>query len=108
VSICLCEKGPLTVSGVETIFDRIEGRSGVTGIHPHLMRHTFSKRYLQNGGDLFKLSRELGHSRVQVTGNAYPGDFKITDARQDHDRFLPLGDVKLGRLKDGKNGARRQ
>jgi integrase/recombinase XerD len=102
------EKGPLTVSGIETIFDRIEARSGVIGVHPHMMRHTFSKRYLQNGGDLFKLSRELGHSSVQVTGNVYLGDFKSTDARQDHDRFSPLGDVKLGKLKDGKKAARRK
>ncbi len=101
------EKGPLTVSGIETIFDRIEARSGVRGIHPHLLRHTFSKRYLQNGGDLFKLSRELGHSSVQVTGNIYLGDFKSTDARQDHDRFSPLGDVRLGKLKAGKTGKRR-
>jgi integrase/recombinase XerD len=110
VSDCLFvgEKGPLTVSGIETIFDRIEERSGVTGVHPHTMRHTFSKRYLQNGGDLFKLSRELGHSSVQVTGNVYLGDFKITDARQDHDRFSPLGEVKLSKLRGGKKSARRK
>jgi integrase/recombinase XerD len=70
------------------------------------MRHTFSKRYLKNGGDLFKLSRELGHSSIQITSETYLADFNSTDAREDHDRFSPLGDVKLGKVKDGKKGKR--
>ena len=69
---------------------------------PHTMRHTFSKRYLKNGGDLFKLSRELGHSSVQITGNVYLGDFKSEDARQDHDKFSPIEDMRLSRIKDGE------
>ncbi len=104
------EKGPLTVSGVETIFDNLARRSGIVGvpITPHVLRHTFAKRYLKNGGDLFKLSRELGHSSVQVTGNIYLSDFKSEDAREVHDRFSPIGDVTLGRPKDGKRGKRRK
>lgn len=104
------EKGPLTVSGVETIFDNLEKQAGITNVRvtPHVMRHTFSKRYLKNGGDLFKLSRELGHSSVQITGNTYLADFNSTDAREDHDRFSPLGDVKFGKVKDGKLGKRRK
>ena len=100
------EKGPLTVSGVETIFDNLEKQVGIASVHitPHVMRHTFSKRYLKNGGDLFKLSRELGHSSVQITGNTYLADFNSTDAREDHERFSPLGDVKFGKVKDGKKG----
>ena len=104
------EKGPLTVSGVETIFDNLEKATGIVGVRvtPHTMRHTFSKRYLKNGGDLFKLSRELGHSSVQITGNTYLADFKSSDAREDHDRFSPLGEVKFGRTKDGKRGKGRR
>jgi integrase/recombinase XerD len=104
------EKGPLTVSGVETIFDNLEKQAGIANVRvtPHVMRHTFSKRYLKNGGDLFKLSRELGHSSVQITGNTYLADFNSTDAREDHDRFSPLGDVKFGKVKDGKLGKRRK
>jgi integrase/recombinase XerD len=102
------EKGPLTVSGVETIFDNLEKQAGIASVRvtPHVMRHTFSKRYLKNGGDLFKLSRELGHSSVQITGNTYLADFNSTDAREDHERFSPLGDVKFGKVKDGKKGKR--
>jgi integrase/recombinase XerD len=102
--VFLTARGPLTVAGVETIFDNLEKQAGIANVSitPHVMRHTFSKRYLKNGGDLFKLSRELGHSSVQVTGNTYLADFNSTDAREDHDRFSPLGDVKIGKVKDGK------
>lgn len=103
------ERGPLTPSGVETIFNQIEKATGLADVKitPHVMRHTFSKQYLKNGGDLFKLSRELGHSSVQVTGNIYLSDFRSADARLDHDRFSPISEVKFGRMKDGKKKKRR-
>ena len=34
---------------------------------PHTFRHTFSAMYLEQGGALEKLSRELGHSKVNLT-----------------------------------------
>jgi site-specific recombinase XerD len=45
-----------------------ERQSGIDDVRvsPHTPRHTFSKQYLKRGGDLFKLSRELGHSGVQI------------------------------------------
>ena len=104
----LGERGPLTVSGIEMIFNSIGKRAGITDVRvsPHTMRHTFSKQYLKRGGDLFKLSRELGHSGVQVTGKIYLADFNSTDARQEHDRYSPIGGVKLGKVKDSKKGKR--
>ena len=42
---------------------------------PHLtqpaLRHTFGTRWLQAGGDIYKLSRILGHSSVAVTEAHY-------------------------------------
>ncbi|SRR5258707_1470180 len=104
--VFLGERGPLTVSGVETIFDRLEKESGIS-VHPHILRHTHSKEYLKQGGDLFKLSRELGHSNVQVTGKTYLGDFKSSDAIQDHSKYSAVNSVKLGRPKDGKKSKRK-
>ncbi len=95
------ERGKLTVSGVETIFDRLEAESGVV-VTPHKLRHTHSKEYLKQGGDLFKLSRELGHSSVQITGNIYLSDFKSADAIQDHEKYSAVNLVRLGRSKGGK------
>ena len=101
--VFLSERGPLSASGVETIFDQMEQQSGIHDVRvsPHTLRHTFSKQYLKRGGDLFKLSRELGHSSVQITGNIYLGDFRSTDARQEHDRYSPIEGMRLGRVKEG-------
>jgi integrase/recombinase XerD len=95
----------LKISGVEALFNRVERKSGITGVRvsPHTLRHTFAKWYLMRGGEIFKLSRELGHSGIQITGNTYLGDFNSTNARQDHESFSPIGDLRLsGRRKSSK------
>jgi len=40
-------------------------------ISPHVCRHTFATRYLQRGGDIYTLSRILGHASVSVTERHY-------------------------------------
>ncbi len=100
------ERGPLTVNGVETIFDKLEETSGIK-VTPHKLRHTHSKEYLKQGGDIFKLSRELGHSNVQITGTVYLSDFKSADAIQDHQKYSAVNTVKLRRSGDGKKSKRR-
>ena len=92
------------------MFRSVGERAGITDVRvsPHTMRHTFSKQYLKRGGDLFKLSRVLGHSSVQVMGNIYLADFKSTDAREEHDRYSPVGSVKLRKSTDSRKGKRRR
>jgi integrase len=41
--------------------------AGVANIGPHGLRHTFAANYLMNGGDLFTLSRILGHRNITST-----------------------------------------
>lgn len=38
---------------------------------PHVLRHTFATRYLAGGGDIYILSRILGHASVTVTEQVY-------------------------------------
>ena len=40
-------------------------------VHPHQLRNNFARQFLLNGGDLYTLSRILGHSSVTVTEQAY-------------------------------------
>lgn len=43
-----------------------DGHKGV-GAAWHLFRHTFASRYVQAGGDIYRLSKILGHSSVNTT-----------------------------------------
>src|SRR5688572_789969 len=46
-------------------------RAKIPSITPHVLRHTFGTRWLQAGGDIYKLSKILGHSSVAVTEQHY-------------------------------------
>src|SRR5688572_11717871 len=46
-------------------------RAKIPTITPHALRHTFGTRWLQAGGDIYKLSKILGHSSVAVTEAHY-------------------------------------
>lgn len=54
--------------------DRLERASksaGIPHLSPHDLRHTFATRYLQGGGDIYVLSKILGHSSVKMTEANY-------------------------------------
>ncbi len=46
-------------------------RAKIPTITPHVLRHTFGTRWLQAGGEIYKLSKILGHSSVAVTEAHY-------------------------------------
>lgn len=58
-------------------------------ITPHGLRNNFARRFLLNGGDIFMLSKILGHSSVTVTERAYL-DVTQEDVRRSYQRFSPL------------------
>lgn len=43
----------------------------VVTISPHVLRHTFATRFLQTGGDIYVLSKILGHHSVKITEKVY-------------------------------------
>jgi integrase/recombinase XerD len=52
-------------------------RAGLTDFRWHDLRHTFASWFVQDGGDLYHLSRILGHATVQMTtryGHLRTGD----------------------------------
>src|SRR6266487_698839 len=95
----------LSESGIHSIIKRTQDRAGLDDIrvYAHLFRHTFSKFYMENGGDLFSLSRELGHSDIQTT-KIYLEGFNSTQARKVHQKFSPVSliDVKETRRRHKK------
>lgn len=66
------KRGPLTQAGIDKMLYRLRGRSGAhhlsgVRISAHTLRHTFAVRYLAAGGDVYRLSRLLGHGSAAIT-----------------------------------------
>ena len=90
---CTNEGKPLQVSNFEANIRKYCKRAGLKNIHPHLLRNNFAKRFLMNGGDIYTLSRILGHSSVIVTEQAYL-DLSENDLRKKYQEFSPLNRIK--------------
>jgi site-specific recombinase XerD len=63
---------------------------------PHTLRHTFAVSYLRAGGNLFYLSRILGHTSVKTT-ERYLQSVRVQDLQAVHDRLSPLAPVRTAR-----------
>jgi integrase/recombinase XerD len=64
------------------------------GIHdarpsPHTFRHYFAISYLQRGGDIYALTRILGHTSVKVT-DVYLRSMGIEDFQAEQQRLSPV------------------
>ena len=62
------EKWPIQQRACQRIVQIIGERAGLKRrLHPHLLRHTFASRYVQADGDIYRLSKILGHASVTTT-----------------------------------------
>jgi len=52
-----------TVDVIESQIARYNRKRGVEKTSLHMFRHTFAKKWILNGGDIFRLQKILGHSR---------------------------------------------
>jgi integrase len=50
---------------------RYAKKAKIDHVFPHALRHTFATRYLQGGGDIYVLSKILGHASVTMTERVY-------------------------------------
>ena len=97
---------PITHGAVEKMFQRVKKLAGVPKLHPHACRHTFSVRYLINGGDAFSLQRILGHTSLEMTRKYV--NLASGDVREKHRRFSPMDNLRFqangrGRPKGSRN-----
>lgn len=74
---------PLTINGLDQLLYRLRDWARLGGIKAgaHKFRHTFAVNYLLNGGDVYKLSRLMGHTSVSTT-ERYVRSMKQRDARK--------------------------
>jgi site-specific recombinase XerD len=68
---------------LDRIIRRLARWGGVTGVRAsaHIFRHTFATEFLKKSGDIYWLSRLMGHSSVTVTEISLKA-VKASDARQ--------------------------
>ena len=57
---------PLQRSGLLQMTKRVGRRAGVRNVHPHRFRHTFAINFLRNGGNIYALQEQLGHSTLDM------------------------------------------
>lgn len=73
-------------------------KRGVSKTSAHLYRHTFAKKWIMNGGDIFRLQKILGHSDLSVV-KEYVQMFG-NDLTVDFDKFNPLDRMELSNTKE--------
>ncbi|HEY1759488.1 MAG TPA: tyrosine-type recombinase/integrase [Bryobacteraceae bacterium] len=81
----------VTVRNFQRDLNELCQRLGISGVRtsPHTLRHTFAAGYLRNGGNLYYLSKILGHTSVKTT-ERYLQSLGIEDLKAVHERFSLL------------------
>lgn len=82
---------PLTRWGIQKLVHRVAQRAGLqTRCSPHVLRHTFARAFLTNGGDVFALQRILGHSPASLNITQRYVELLDEDLREVHRRASPM------------------
>lgn len=94
--------------GMQGLINRLKAATGIDDVRlsAHTFRHTFACMYLDEGGDLFSLSRELGHTSVKTT-ERYLRSFTSKNARMHHSTYSPLNSIELRSQHKGKGNGRK-
>jgi integrase/recombinase XerD len=82
----------VTVRNFLRDFKALGKRLGLMGVRvsPHTLRHTFAVSYLRSGGNIYYLSKILGHTSVRTT-ERYLQSLGIQDLQAVHNRLSLLG-----------------
>jgi site-specific recombinase XerD len=91
---------PISHGAVEKIFQRIKKEAELPNFHPHICRHTFSVRYLANGGDAFSLQKILGHTTLEMTRKYV--NLASGDVKEKHRRFSPMDNLNFRASRRGR------
>ena len=62
---------PLDPTNMRRTFHAICDKAGISGLHPHCLRHTFATRGAENNVDVRVMQRFLGHATIKETADTY-------------------------------------
>jgi integrase/recombinase XerD len=87
---------PLKVRTIQERIEIIAEKSGIKNqlrTSPHIWRHSFARKYIMNGGDVFSLKTILGHNNWQMVHH-YVNLFG-SDVFKKHQQYSPVQNFKL-------------
>lgn len=92
-ALFMSERGTrYTYEGLHQMLDRLAAKAGIGRVRPHVLRHTFARAYLRNGGDVFSLQKILGHSSLEMTRRY--AELSVEDVKRAHQRSSPTDRLK--------------
>ena len=92
--ICDAKGGKMKTGSISKAYKRYCQNRGVfKDGSVHLLRHTYSARFMKSGGNIYALSKILGHSNVAITEN-YLRSLGVNDFIDDLERFNPAIGLK--------------
>lgn len=84
---------PMDANSIRCLLVDLGEKAGISHVHPHRLRHTFSIQYLKNGGDVFTLQRLLGHASLDMVKHYL--EIAAVDAQNAHRRASPADNWHL-------------
>lgn len=97
---CSAYEKAMTTHVLEKEIAKYNKKRGVEKTSLHMFRHTFAKKWILNGGDIFRLQKILGHSSLEMV-RKYVNMFS-DDLQRDFDSFNPLDNYLGNTAKEGK------
>ena len=99
----LCIDGhPMGAEGLRSLTERLSKTAAVPRLHPHLIRHTYATRFLLNGGNLFLLQQNLGHTSLEMVRRYLHIASRMVAQISQH--FSPLDQFKMGGTRRHRHG----
>lgn len=83
------DKKPLGKKGIYRMIVAAAKRAGITGVHPHVLRHSCATHCLNHGMDIRHVQEMLGHTSLMATQKYL--HLATANLKRIHTKFFPKG-----------------